>query len=80
MAKILQRLKTLKMCLLQNAEHPVKNLTSLAGLDQCLLLLGPPYIMKIFVRGLFKKKCQLGCSFVFCWSLLLFYSNMVHKQ
>ena len=31
-------------------------------------------------KGLFKKKCQLSCSSVFCWSLLLFYSNMVHKQ
>ena len=31
-------------------------------------------------KGLFKKKCQLSCSFVFCWSLLLFYSEMVHKQ
>ena len=31
-------------------------------------------------KGLFKKKCQLSCSIVFCWSLLLFYSNMVHKQ
>ena len=31
-------------------------------------------------KGLFKKKCQLSCSFVFCLSLLLFYSEMVHKQ
>ena len=31
-------------------------------------------------KGLFKKKCQLSCSSVFCWSLLLFYSDMVHKQ
>ena len=31
-------------------------------------------------NGLFKKKCQPSCSIVFCWSLLLFYSEMVHKQ
>ena len=31
-------------------------------------------------KGLFEKKCQLSCSFVFCLSLLLFYSEMVHKQ
>ena len=32
------------------------------------------------VTGYSKKKCQLSCSFVICWSLLLFYSDMVHKQ
>ena len=31
-------------------------------------------------KGLFKKKCQLSCSFVFCLSLLLFHSDKVHKQ
>ena len=31
-------------------------------------------------KGLLKKKCQLSCSFDFCWSLLLFLSNMVHRQ
>ena len=31
-------------------------------------------------NGSSKKKCQLSWSFVFCWTLLLFYSNMVHKQ
>ena len=31
-------------------------------------------------NGLLKKKCQLSCPFVFCPSLLLFYSDMVHKQ
>ena len=34
----------------------------------------------IKIRGYSKKKCQLSCSFVFCWSLLLFYSEMVYKQ
>ena len=41
------------------------------GVDVCLYRLD---------KGLFKKKCQLSCSIVFCWSLLLFYSDMVHKQ
>ena len=31
-------------------------------------------------NGSFKKKCQQNCSSVFCWSLLLFYSDKVHKQ
>ena len=31
-------------------------------------------------NGSFKKKCQHNCSSVFCWSLLLFYSDKVHKQ
>ena len=31
-------------------------------------------------NGLFKKKCQKNCSSAFCWSLLLFYSDMMHKQ
>ena len=31
-------------------------------------------------NGSSKKKCQLSWSFVFCRTLLLFYSNMVHKQ
>ena len=35
---------------------------------------------KINGNWLFKKKCQLSCSFVFCWSLLLFNPDMVHKQ
>ena len=38
-------------------------------------------LRKMYVcNGLFKKKCQQNCSFVFCWSLLLFYSEMNHKQ
>ena len=32
------------------------------------------------VTGHSKKKCQQNCSSVFCWSLLLFYSDKVHKQ
>ena len=35
---------------------------------------------KYTYNGSSKKKCQLSWSFVFCWTLLLFYSNMVHKQ
>ena len=31
-------------------------------------------------NGSSKKMCQPSWSFVFCWTLLLFYSNMVHKQ
>ena len=31
-------------------------------------------------KRLFKKKCQPSYSIVFCWSLLLFYSDMVDKQ
>ena len=38
------------------------------------------YLVRAFANGSFKKKCQLSWSFVFCWSLLLFYSEMVHKQ
>ena len=44
MAKILQGLKTLKMCKMQHAEHLGKDHTTLAGLDQNLLFFGPPYI------------------------------------
>ena len=32
------------------------------------------------VNGSSKKKCQQNCSSVFCLTLLLFYSDMVHKQ
>ena len=45
MAKILQGLKTLKMCKMQHAEHLGKDHTTLAGLDQNLLFYGPPYIL-----------------------------------
>ena len=31
-------------------------------------------------NGLFKKKSQLSWSIVFCWLLLLFYSDLVHRQ
>ena len=31
-------------------------------------------------NGSSKKKCQQNCSSVFCLTLLLFYSDMVHKQ
>ena len=34
----------------------------------------------MYDNGSFKKKCQQNCSSVFCWSLLLFYSDTVHKQ
>ena len=50
-------------------------------------MLGPlrqllPFILSYIGgnNGSSKKKCQLSWSFVFCWTLLLFYSNMVHKQ
>ena len=42
MTKILQRLKTLILCLLRHAEHPAKKYTSLTGLDQNLLILVHP--------------------------------------
>ena len=32
------------MCCLRHAEHPARNRTSLAGLEQNLLFFGPPYI------------------------------------
>ena len=48
MAKILQHLKTLKICQLQHAEHPLKDHTSLAGPNQNLLFFGPPYINTCF--------------------------------
>ena len=31
-------------------------------------------------NGSFKKKCQQNCLSVFYWTLLLFYSDKVHKQ
>ena len=31
-------------------------------------------------NGSFKKKCQQNCSFVFCWSFLLYYSDKVHEK
>ena len=47
----------------------------------CLLAPSPtPELVEKFDNGSFKKKCQQNCSSVFCWSLLLFYSDKLHKQ
>ena len=41
--------------------------------------LQPRSLSTVVCNGSFKKKCQQNCSSVFCWSLLLFYSDKVHK-
>ena len=53
------------MCCLRHAEHPARKRTSLAGLEQNLLIFGPPYILLkkkweglITTHDLTKLPCQ----------------------